>query len=387
MNIVVIAHFQYDNSPYCLFVRQQVIAYKKMGHNVVVISPLTRFKKGVNKYAENKMTNIVDNVKVYYPRHLSFSNYGKYGANSYFAFKKIDKIFRKIVTDFKPDIIHANMIGFDGKIGTMLKEKYNIPLFITTHGSDTTLEIENGKGKYISEICKKADGVVAVSSKLKNQLLQQDNNLNIQVIHNGFDCDYAKPLEKTPHSIISVGNLKKQKNFDITIKAFNLVLKKYPDATLTIIGDGSEKENLINLVKDLNIINSVNFAGRLDNKNVLRQMASSDVFVLPSTKEGFGIVYLEAMASGCFTIGTKGEGIADIIKSEENGILINPGDYNEIAEYIAKAFDNNEYKIKIQNEGILCARKLTWEENARKNTEFFEKEIGYVSQTRDLQKA
>lgn len=386
MNIVVIAHFQYDASPYCLFVREQVKSYKKMGHKVVVISPLTLFKKGVNDYARAKKMNVVDGVKVYYPRHLSFSNYGKYGLNSFFAFKKIDRIFKKIVKDFKPDLIHANMIGFDGKIGVLLKEKYNIPLFITTHGSDTTLEIEKGKGNYIANICEKADGVVAVSSKLKNQLLLQDKNLKIKVIHNGFNCDYVKPLDKIKHSIVSVGNLKKQKNFDVTFKAFKIVKEKYPDATLTIIGDGSEKENLINLAKQLNILGSINFTGSLHNKNVLRQMAISDVFVLPSTKEGFGIVYIEAMASGCFTIGTKGEGIADVIKNEFNGILINPGDYKQISEYIVKAFDNNEYKRKIKNNGILCARSLTWEQNARKNTEFFEEELGYVSHKSVIQK-
>ncbi|MEG1448059.1 MAG: glycosyltransferase, partial [Oscillospiraceae bacterium] len=290
-----------------------------------------------------------------------------------------------LVSEFKPDLIHANMIGFDGKIGTMLKEKYNVPLFITTHGSDTSLEIENGKGEFIADICKKADGVVAVSTKLQNQLLQQDENLNIKVIHNGFDSSYAKPLEKMPHSLISVGNLKKQKNFDITIKAFHIIKKKYPDATLTIIGDGGVMESLLNLARELSLENSINFCGRQDNKNVLRQMATADVFLLPSTREGFGIVYLEAMASGCFTIGTKGEGIADIIENEKNGILVSAGDYEEIAEYISKAFDNNDYKCKIQNQGIICARKLTWEENARKNTEFFEKEIGYVSQKKVLQ--
>lgn len=379
MNIAVIAHFQYDNSPYNIFVREQVKAYKALGHSVTVISPLTLFKKGVNDFAKDKKMNIVDDVKVFYPRHISLSNYGKYNLNNLFGFYAVDKVFGKLHKETPFDLIHANMIVFDGKIGAMLKEKYNVPLFITTHGSDTSMEIELGKGDYISNICKQADGVIAVSSKLKSELLNQDDNIDIKIIHNGFDRKNIVISEKAPQSLISVGNLKKQKGFDIGLKAFAKVKEKFQKASYTIVGDGAEKENLMNLAKELNIADSVTFTGRLENKDVLMEMSKADVFLLPSVREGFGIVYLEAMASGCLTIGTKGEGIADIIKDGYNGFLTTPRDENALADVIINVLSNEEQKNKISQNGKMTAMELTWEKNASEAISFFEKTLSQKS--------
>ena len=89
--------------------------------------------------------------------------------------------------------------------------------------------------------------------------------------------------------------------------------------TLTIIGNGKEFDKLKRLAK-LNI----SFTGQLDNSDVIKKMNSSGIFILPSINETFGMVYLEAMASGCITVGIKNDGIDGIIKNGENGFLINP---------------------------------------------------------------
>ncbi len=372
MNILIIAHFQYDSSPYNRFVHDQAKTYAELGHRVVVLCPMTRFKGGVNAQIKGKSEQIIDGVKVYYVKHLSLSNYGKYGANNTLAYRAIKKMFLQIRrSGFEPDIIQAHMIGFEGNLAVRLKEAYGIPVVITTHGSDTALEIAAGKADYIVGICKRADAVVAVSSKLRRLLKAQSPELHVTVIHNGFESKNISLQKKTPRSIISVGHLIKAKNFDITLNVFRQVLAQYPDATLTIIGTGVLEESLKSLSAELNLSDSVVFTGEIANKAVLEQMGKSEVFLLPSSPEGLGIVYLEAMASGCFTIGTKGEGIEDIIRHEENGILIQPNNTEEIVKYILKAFEEDAYFDKIITNAMRDAAEYTWMKNAKANIALF----------------
>ena len=113
---------------------------------------------------------------------------------------------------------------------------------------------------------------------------------------------------------MTCANFKKRKNIDKVIEA----CKGLESFELTVIGDGSEDKNLKKIDK------SVKFTGRLTNDKVLEKMRDSDVFVLPSVNETFGMVYLEAMSQGCITICTKDDGISGIIKDGENGFLTLP---------------------------------------------------------------
>ncbi|MBH1942057.1 glycosyltransferase [Mobilitalea sibirica] len=374
MNILIIAHFQNDGSPYVSFVHDQALAYKALGHNVYVISPVVCNKKEAEVY-KGKKEKYIDGIRVFYPRYLSISKYGRYGINAFLGFYSVNKIVKKIINGFHPDIIHAHTIGFDGAISVRLKEKYNIPVSITAHGSDVVIPIEDKKLSYIISICRRANTVVTVSSKLKNILIKEAPDLNVQVILNGFNNQYCSEVPKKKHSIIQVSNLIEQKKVDITLKAVATLYKEYRDVTLTVIGDGPEKNHLKELCTQLNISDIVNFTGQISNCEVLKRMSETEVFIMPSIKEGLGIVYLEAMASGCLTIGTRGEGIEDIIKNKVNGFLIEADNIEMIITYVRSCFENTEYNKLITQNGKESVKVLTWETNAKKYTSLFEEII------------
>ena len=126
----------------------------------------------------------------------------------------------------------------------------------------------------------------------------------------GIDCHHNSSLIK----VLTCANFKKRKNIDKVIEA----CKGLEGFELTVIGDGSGRRKLENIDK------SVKFTGRLSHDKVLEKMRESDIFILPSVNETFGMVYLEAMAQGCITICTKDDGIAGIIKDGENGFLTLP---------------------------------------------------------------
>jgi len=374
MNILVIAHFQNDRSSYASFVHDQALSYQALGNKVCVISSVVRLKKESVMY-KGLSDKLVDGIKVYYPRRFSLSIYGRYGVNALLGLHAIEKLYKKLLIDFKPDIIHAHTIGFDGAIGVKLKEKFKIPVVITTHGSDTVIPIKDGKASYITNICSNANAIVAVSSKLKKLLIKEEPKLNPYVICNGFNSQFCTEEIKIKHSIIQVSGLIKQKKVDITLKALAEIKKEYNDVTLTIVGEGPEKSYLIDLCYQLDITDSVNFTGQISNKEVLKRMAETEIFVMPSINEGLGIVYLEAMASGCVTVGTKGEGIEDIISNEKNGILVEADHPEMISKYVKRCFSNNVYMKELSSNGRECVRDLTWKTNAEKHIALFEQII------------
>lgn len=369
MNILVIAHYQDDGSPYVSFVHDQAKEYVKAGHKVWVIAPMVLGKK----YKEEFLgTQIVDGITVYYPRVLSFSNAGRYNLNTTCAYFVIKKIIAKLIQQEKIDVIHAHTIVFDGAVAIKAKAFFNIPVIITTHGTDTFFEIRKGFGEKIRNICKSADKTIAVSSKLAKVL--SDGSLQPEVILNGFNHYKIPEKVKEPYSIIQVGSLISRKKTDLTIRAFQQILRKYPEAKLTIVGEGREESALKNLCVDLQLEGKVAFKGAVSNQEILELMAMHQVFIMPSIYEGLGIVYLEAMYSKCITIGTEGEGISDIIESGANGFLINRDSVESIIKTIINIFsDSNEKRNReIINNAIETVESLTWKNNAKQYLHIFE---------------
>lgn len=151
----------------------------------------------------------------------------------------------------------------------------------------------------------------------QNEKHSADTNFSRFTSHVSLSSDMNHSLLTTHHSPIKVltcAHFKKRKNIDKVIKA----CKGLECFELTVIGDGKERKKLEKI--DKNVI----FTGRLPHDEVLAKMRNSDIFVLPSVGETFGMVYLEAIASGCITVCTKGDGIDGIIKDRENGFLTEP---------------------------------------------------------------
>ena len=178
---------------------------------------------------------------------------------------------------------------------------------------------------------------IAVSEKTKKEL-ERMGVKNVRVIPNGIDfkkIDSIKPSEEES-DIIFVGRLIKDKNVDILIKAISIVKTEMPDVRCLIVGDGPEREKLTMLVKKLELEKNIKFTGFLENyENVIGLMKSSKVFVLPSTREGFGIVALEANACGLPVITIKHERNAscEFVRDHENGFLCDLSE-RDVAEKI-----------------------------------------------------
>lgn len=130
--------------------------------------------------------------------------------------------------------------------------------------------------------------------------------------------------------IVYAGNLIKLKNVAVLIKALQ---QTEVDYQCEIIGDGVEMENLRKLAGENP---KIVFRGRLSREETVNKMRDADVFVMVSSPETFGLVYLEAMAQGCIAIGSRGEGIDGVIVDGKNGFLISPGNIDELSDCIKR---------------------------------------------------
>jgi phosphatidylinositol alpha-1,6-mannosyltransferase len=152
--------------------------------------------------------------------------------------------------------------------------------------------------------------------------------------------------EPTGHAVVlAVSRLEhreRQKGIDRLIEAFPLVLDRVPGATLRIVGDGPDRSELEKLAARLGVKHRVEFLGAVDDATLKRQYASADVFALPSMQEGFGLVYLEAMAHGLPCIVAAGTAGAEVVQPGVSGVGVRPDDARELADAVASLLTDNE---------------------------------------------
>ncbi len=376
MNILVVCdsglYAQFGTS----FVHAQTAAYAALGHRIRVIVP---YAIGKRDWDGNRFSGPVhrwdqDGVEVYAMRHLSLSNYGIKGFNLASALRVLPRRLDKLLEDFSPEIIHAHALGFNTEIGAWLKNRLGVPLVATIHGGDLFSPYDAGELQKLKRYADHTDHLVCVSTLLQRRAARCNVSVPTSVILNGFRIGNTSPNpNKSPLSLVQAGFLIARKKGDVTIRAFSKLCEKYPGASLDIIGSGSELERFQTLCRDLGVADSVRFHGYLSNANTLAEMAKARFFVMPSVNEGFGIVYLEAMASGCVTIGTEGEGIADLIASGKNGFLVPPDSPEAIVSTIEWCLEHPEEADAVAEQGRKDALGLTWQKNAEQYIELFER--------------
>ncbi len=168
------------------------------------------------------------------------------------------------------------------------------------------------------------------------------------VAYSGIDDKYInednnKKFNQETLQISTVSSLIKRKNIDIIIKALANIPYKY---NFTIMGDGKEKKRLqklaIKSVKD----NQITFTGNIPREEVIKNLKKSDIFILLSDNETFGLTYLEAMVTGNIVIAKKNDGIDGILQNEQNAFLI-PADAFELKKCLEKICSLKESQIEV----------------------------------------
>ena len=345
-----------------------------MGHRVRALIPIGVGKADRSGRSVGKGLKVtrIDGVELYDLRYVTLSSYGERGFNTASAIAAIRLHFDAIFRDFCPDVIHAHTLGFDSEIGGWLKKKWSCPLVVTSHGGDAMKLLEQGRQDFMRDTCDKADTIIAVSNQLREKIRACGTQRPVETIHNGFILrEPSGEGRKDPYSMIQVGHLIPSKRTDVTIRAFAELREEFPQMKLTVIGAGYQRPMLEALAAELNVADSVRFLGQIPNRDVFSEMEKASYFVMASKPEGFGIVYLEAMAAGCVVIGTQGQGIADIIRHSENGFLVPADDPGAIVQILRTCLRDPQAWAVIAENAQALAHQMNWSVNAEQYIDLF----------------
>lgn len=242
----------------------------------------------------------------------------------------------------------------------ILKTKgIDLPYITTLHGTDITLV---GKDPTYAPVVtfsiNQSDGVTAVSADLKNQTYQNFQiSTNIEVIPNFVDLTRFRKAKKehfkkaiAPNEekiLIHTSNFRKVKRTQDVVMIFEKVREKIP-CKLLLVGDGPERQNLEILCRDLQIAEDVRFLGKQDPVEEL--LAVSDLFLMPSETESFGLAALEAMACQVPVISTNSGGIPEIMVQGVTGFMSDVGDIEAMAGHAVAILSDEamHHQFKLQ---------------------------------------
>jgi len=207
---------------------------------------------------------------------------------------------------------------------------------------------------------------------MKRRYSQQIQEIGRKYIENYdfFKSKIEKWDKKENINIITVSSLVKVKNIDVNIRAIPISKLKNYNWTYDIIGNGEEINYLKKLTKNYDLEDRIIFHGLLKRDEAINMMKKSDIFLMVSAPETFGLAYLEAMAKGNIVIGTKGWGIDGIVKNKVNGYLSRPRDEQNLFDILKEAFNLDNSKVeKILLNTYKTINEYTEEKMAKKYLE------------------
>lgn len=275
---------------------------------------------------------------------------------------KVDLICR----NFQPDIIHIQHPFLSGILGLRAAEKWGIPKVYTFHTlldeyvhyfpipRPLALKLVH---RLLLHICSSVNCVIAPSFAARDYLRSIGVSSRIETIPSGINISKFRTRRSdnktitgnppfTGQVLLYVGRCVKEKNLYFLLDEFTKVLSVVKSAKLVIVGDGSEKHNLITYSQKLGISQQVSFEGSVNYSNIQDYYHGADLFVFPSLSETQGIVLVEALAAGIPVVALQGPGQEDVIIDGVNGFLCTP---SEFAYRIAELLINRSLYNSIRN--------------------------------------
>jgi len=241
----------------------------------------------------------------------------------------------------------------------MMSKNRDLKIFTTLHGTDITLVgLEPSFLPLVKFSIEKSDGVTAVSRFLKEKTITNYSiESDIRVIPNFVDTDFFKPESNgefrkaiAPNGekiLVHTSNFRPVKRVPDTIKIFEKVQKEIP-SKLILVGDGPDRSECERLSRQLDLCDKVKFLGKQD--GLVEILSSSDLFLIPSQSESFGLAALEAMACGLPVVSSSVGGLPELVKHNETGFIAEIGDVDRMAKYALELLSNNKkYKLFSEN--------------------------------------
>jgi glycosyltransferase involved in cell wall biosynthesis len=350
-----------------------------------VIAPVPYFpfkSKNFGRYGRAAQAPLYENrhgIDIYHPRFLTVPQIAMRW-NPVLMYKAALKSAKALMAqgdDF--DVIDAHYLYPDGVAAMMLADALNKPFVITARGSDVTEIGRNyqfARDRIMAAI-QKSSKTITVSSSLKDELIEQGAPAEkVTVLRNGVDTQHyhewnrkevREGLSVSGAVMIYAGWLIERKRLDIVLD----VTERIPELTTLIVGDGPLREQLEKTAKEKSIENRVLFLGQQTPTDMPKYYSAADVLLLPSDREGWANVLLEAQACGTPVV-TRNVGAArDIVTNDKVGRVVDNEDATEIAAVVRTIIQSNTDRKYVCNH----ACRYSWDATSCGQYEIFQKAI------------
>lgn len=380
-NILVLTSIYPGNglpSTYTWVVHYLAREWVKLGFNVKVIHSCTYFPNVYYKVPQsikNLISKIVgftipsvpkkdiehyflDDVEVYRLPILKKFPMGAYSREALDTqVSRIEEILEK--DKFIPDAIVSHWANPQLYLSAALKNQFNCITSLVIHELVKHIKLVPNYNQLIHTIdhwgyrCNFNKDEFESKFKFSPKWFRCYSGIPMEILSNLPKRDYV-----SSNRIIFVGQLIPRKYPDVVIKAAKKALENFVD--IRIVGDGAMQKNLIHLINKLEFRRNVHLLGRMERNAIIENLDMSDIFVMISRNEVFGLVYLEAMARKCIVIASKGEGMEGIIKNGVNGFLCEAGNEKELVQIIRQinALTKEERQCIAEN-GYHTVKELT----------------------------
>lgn len=296
----------------------------------------------------------------------------------------------KYLMDFKPDIVHAHdWLTYEA--GILAKKQFNVPLIAHVHATEYDRAGMHAGNPLIHEIEQEglllADEIIAVSESTK-RIIHDKYHIplsKIHVVYNSLDDNYhttdyhfrqdsysyLKSLKSSGWTVVStVGRFTIQKGLHNLMRAAAMAISQNPKLVFIFAGDGEERNELISMAADLGIAKHIIFTGFIRGKRLRDIYSISDIFVMSSISEPFGLTALEAAHHGDVLILTHQSGVSEIIWS---ALKYDFWDEQKLADEILAVAGNPALKETLQQNVAKEYSKISWDQVAKKCLKIYNK--------------
>ncbi len=280
----------------------------------------------------------------------------------------------------KISLIHAHWWIPSGIIGFFISIVTGRPLALSIHGTDLRIVSPRGIIGLLSKVVFGRARFITVPSRyLRCRLLELVPQVKEKVFVFPTPVEpafFELPVEEEHHiwgRILIVARLSRQKNIGCAIKALNILVRKGLKLRLVIIGEGELAQELRGLVEKLRLSDYVEFHGFLRTHDIIPEYDRSWIFVLPSVKEGFGLVVVEAQARGIPVLGANSGAIPELLKPGKTGFVFDPESPEELANLIERLYNNKGLWMRFSAEAVRWAQeKFSYKASAKQLHKLYE---------------
>ena len=379
-----------------VFSKNLATGLKKRGHQVMVLTPSISGKFSVEKDSNCNFTVVrLKSTRMYlYPDQIEKIPNDKkilgikmpqflYKNGLHVSYNPYSDI-KRVLEDFKPDIIHNQTSGPLALAIFRYAKKRNVPIVMTDHTYPDNLTqqvklpkfakkpINAAMNAYFMSFLRRSEYATLPTKQAITDLLPKNHHsfkVPVEALSNGIDLShftkgpaseeiYKKyAIPKNVPIILYVGRIDPEKSLDILVNSFKKLLKEAPKAHLVMVGDGTAREKLEKMIKRKKLGSQTHFIGRVIGDDLSQIYRTGTVFVITSKTETQSIVLMEAMASGLPAIAVNAGAVTELVKDGENGFIFEPNDTTGIASGINTIISNKELREKMSKNALKMIAK------------------------------